>query len=268
MKFLAALFLAVAALSARAGIVTQPIPYEHDGVRLVGYLAYDERQVEKKDRVPGVLVVGEWWGLNDYAKSRAEKIARLGYVVFVADMYGDGQVTTDPKRAAELAGPFYGKPLMAARARAGLEQLLKNNYVDRRRVAAIGYCFGGTVVQALAFSGAPVAGIVSFHGNLLPPSAEAAAATRAKLLICQGAADPFVPPADRDAFLAALDAGKLDYQFVTYAGALHAFTNPKADQIAAATGLKGIGYNAAADRRSWAHLRTFFREIFRSHDSE
>ena len=151
---------------------------------------------------------------------------------------------------------------MADRARAGLDQLLKSGRVDASRVAAIGYCFGGATVQALAFSGAPLAGIVSFHGSLIAPSAEAAAGTRAKLLICHGAVDPFIPKEQVDAFLKALNDGKIDYQFVSYAGAIHAFTNLKADAMARSAGLNGIGYNAAADRRSWEHMRTFFAEIF------
>lgn len=257
---LASLF---AAMSARAKIVTRAVPYEQGGVKLEGYLAYDDAQVSAGKKAPGVLVIPEWWGLTEYPKMRAEKLAQLGYVAFAADMYGAGVVTTDARKAGELAGQFYGKPLMADRARAGLEQLLKTGLVDAARVAAIGYCFGGATVQALAWSGAPLAGIVSFHGSLIPPPAEVAAKTKTKILICHGAIDPFEKKEEIDAFKKALDDGKLDYQFVSYAGAIHAFTNPKADELARANGLQnGIGYNAAADRRSWEHMRTFFAEIF------
>ena len=208
-----------------------------------------------------MLVVPEWWGLNDYVKGRAEQLAALGYVAFAADMYGAGVATTDPKQAGALAGQFYGKPLMAERAQAGLDQLLATGRVDPTKVAAIGYCFGGSTVQALAYSGAPLAGIVSFHGGLIPVPADAAAKTRAKLLLCHGGADGFIPPKDVDAFLQSMEAGKFDYQFISYAGAVHAFTNPGADDFAKA-GLNGVGYNAAADRRSWAHMQAFFGEIF------
>jgi dienelactone hydrolase len=260
--FLAGLALA-ATSSLGAKVVTKPVAYEHAGVKLEGYLAYDAARVSADSKAPGVLVVPEWWGLNDYAKSRAEQLANLGYVAFAVDMYGAGVTTADAKRAGELAGQFYGKPLMAERAQAGLDQLLATGLVDAPRVAAIGYCFGGAVVQALAFSGAPLAGIVSFHGSLIPPSAEAAAKNRAKLLVCHGAVDPFIKPEEIAAFKQALDAGRFDYQFISYAGAIHAFTNPKADEVARATGLVGgIGYNAAADRRSWAHMRAFFNELF------
>jgi dienelactone hydrolase len=150
---------------------------------------------------------------------------------------------------------------MAERARAGLDQLLKNSLVDSSRVAAIGYCFGGACVQVLAYSGAPLTGIVSFHGALVPPPPDAAAKNKAKILICHGAIDPFVKKETLDEFLKGMNDGKFDYQFISYAGAIHAFTNPDADK-AAANGLNGVGYNAAADHRSWSHMKVFFKEIF------
>jgi dienelactone hydrolase len=140
-------------------------------VKLEGFLVYDDTKATATTKQPGVLVIPEWWGLTDYPKGRAEQLAKLGYVAFAADMYGAGVVTSDPKKAGELAGQFYGKPLMAERARAGLDQLVKSGLVDATRVAAIGYCFGGATTQALAYSGAPLAGIVSFHGSLIPASA-------------------------------------------------------------------------------------------------
>jgi len=263
MKVSLALLLALlAALPASATLVTRTVAYEHAGVKLAGYLAYDDAKTGH-GKIPGVLVVHEWWGLNAYARSRAEQLAQLGYVAFALDMYGAGQSTTDAKQAGQLAGQFYGSPLMAARAQAGLDQLLETGLVDAARVAAIGYCFGGSTVQALAYSGAPLAGIVSFHGGLIPVPAEAAAKTRAKLLICNGGLDSLVPAKDIDTFITAMNAGKFDYQFISYAGAIHAFTNPGADALAAANGMQGkIGYNAAADHRSWAHLQAFFTEIF------
>lgn len=182
---------------------------------------------------------------------------------FATDMYGAGVVTADPKKTGELAGQFYGKPLMAQRARAGLNQFLASSLVDKLRVASIGYCFGGAVSQALAYSGAPLAGIVSFHGSLIPASPEAAAANKAKFLVCHGAVDPFIKAEELVAFFKSMNDGKFDYQYVSNAGAIHAFTNPKADEVAKATGLvEGMGYNFAADRRSWMHLRVFFDEIF------
>ena len=259
-KLLRFLLPLVAALPASAKVVTRPIAYEHTGVKLEGYLAYDD-EVAAKGKAPGVLIVHEWWGLNDYVRGRAEQLAKLGYVAFALDMYGAGTNTTDPKKAGEFAGQFYGKPLMAERAQAGLDQLLKTGLVDAAHVAAIGYCFGGSTAQALAYSGAPLAGIVSFHGGLIPVPADASEKTKVKILICHGGMDPFVKPKEVDAFKKAMNDGHFDYQFIEYAGAVHAFTNPNADKVAAAAGLKGIAYNAAADHRSWEHMRVFFAEV-------
>ena len=250
-----------AAVSLSAKMITKPVAYEQAGVKLEGWLAYDDAKVTAGQKAPGVLVVPEWWGLNDYAKSRAEQVAQLGYVAFATDMYGAGVTTSDPKKAGELAGQFYGKPLMAERAQAGLDQLLATGLVDPAHVAAIGYCFGGSTVQALAYSGAPLAGIVSFHGGLIPVPADAPVKNKAKILVCHGAVDPFVSKESIEAFMKAMNEGKFDYQFVSYAGAVHAFTNPGADQLAKATGLP-IAYNAAADHRSWAHMKVFFQELF------
>jgi dienelactone hydrolase len=263
MKTTTALILTLCfAMSANAKIVTRAVPYQHGDVKLEGYLAYDDQKASA-GKLPGVLVVPEWWGLNDYAKKRAEQVAQLGYVAFAVDMYGAGVVTRDAKKAGELAGQFYGKPLMAERAHAGLDQLLGTGLVDPSRVAAIGYCFGGATVQALAWSGAPISGIVSFHGSLIPVPADAVPKVKAKVLICHGAIDPFESKADIDAFKKAIDDAKLDYQFIMYAGAIHAFTNPEADQVARENGLTGkIGYNAEADHRSWRHMQDFFAEIF------
>ena len=246
-------------LSARAEVITKSMTYEQGGVKCEGYLAYDNQVTGLR---PGVLVVPEWWGLNDFAKERTRQLAKLGYVAFAADMYGGGLATTDPKKAGELAGQFYGKPLMAERAQAALDQLLKTGLVDEKRVAAIGFCFGGAVCQTLAYSGARLAGIVSFHGSLVPASPEAAAKNHARFLICHGALDPFSKPEEIAAFKKSLDDGKFDYQFISYSSAVHAFTNPGADALAAATGLKGIGYNEPAARRSWQLMKLFFDEIF------
>ena len=260
--FLAALAVGVGA-SLSAKIITKPIAYEQGGVKLEGFLAYDDAKVSTDNKAPGVLVVHEWWGLNDYAKGRAEQLAKLGYVAFAVDMYGGGISTEDAKKAGELAGQFYGKPLMAERAQAGLDQLLATGLVDTNRVAAIGYCFGGSTVLALAYSGAPLVGIVTFHGALIPASADAAAKNKAKFLICHGAMDPLVNKEAVDAFIKSMNDGKFDYEFASYSGAVHAFTNPDSDKVAAANGMTGkIGYNATADHRSWALMKNFFKEIF------
>ena len=260
-RLLSVLLALGAAVSLSAKLVTKPVAYEHAGVKLEGWLAYDDEKVKPGAKAAGVLVIPEWWGLTEYPKSRAEQLAKMGYVAFAADMYGAGVVTADPKRAGELAGQFYGKPLMAERARAGLDQLLATRLVDGARVAAIGYCFGGSTVQALAYTGAPLAGVVSFHGSLLPVPADAAAKTKAKILVCHGAADGFISADELAAFTKGMNDGKFDYQFISYAGAVHAFTNPKADEIGKAAGIP-IAYHPVADRRSWGHMKQFFKEIF------
>jgi len=262
MKNLMLLFTLLATVvSSRAELVTKAVTYDQGGVKLEGYLSYNDATTSLR---PGILVIPEWWGLTDFAKDRARQLAQLGYVAFAVDMYGGGITTTDPKKAGELAGQFYGKPLMAERAQAALDQLLKTGLVDEKRIAAIGFCFGGAVCQALAYSGAPLAGIVSFHGSLLPASPEAAAKNHAKFLICHGALDPFTSPEAIATFKKSLDDAKIDYQFVYYSGAVHAFTNPGADALSAANGLKGIGYNEPAARRSWQLMQQFFGEIFQS----
>ena len=289
-----ALALALAGVSARASLVTRDVDYEQGGVKLRGYLAYDDAKV-KDGKLPGVLIVHEWWGLNDYVKGRAVQLANLGYVAFALDMYGKGVLAANPQEAGELAGQFKGKPLMAERAQAGLDQLLATNLVDPARVAAIGYCFGGSTVIALAYSGAPLAGIVSypardgtripfvlrvpaacehparpcpvivsFHGGLIPASQDAAARNKAKFLICHGALDPSMKPEQIEAFQKSLNDGKIDYQFDVFAGAYHAFTNPASDATAEKfPAMKGfVAYSPSADRRSWEAMNAFFAEIF------
>lgn len=264
MSKLLSLALMVAMLSnASAKLVTRTVSYQDGDVRLKGYLAYDDAKTSQ-GKLPGVAIVPEWWGVNDYVKHRAEQVAKLGYVAFVVDMYGDGEVTTDAKKAGALAGQFYGKPLMATRARAGLDAMLATDLVDPAKVAAIGYCFGGTTSLALAFSGAPLAAVVTFHAGLIPVPAGAASATHAKFLINHGALDPMVKKADLDAFVQGMNDAKFDYQFISYSGAVHAFSNPAADALAKSNGLGGaIAYNAAADHRSFAAMRGFLAETFK-----
>ena len=247
-------------MSVQAKLVTKTVSYEQNGVKLEGYLAYDDA-VTGKGKVPGILVFPEWWGLNDYVKGRAEQLANMGYVAFAADMYGGGQSTTEPAKAKELVSPLYGKPLMAERAQAALDQLLKTGLVEESKIAAIGFCFGGSTSLALAYTGAPLAGVVTFHGGLIPAPLDAAQKTKAKFLILHGALDPMVNKEAVDVFLKSMNDGKFDFQFVEYSGAVHAFTNPNADKARAA-GLDGVGYNAEAATRSWNQMKTFFSEVF------
>jgi dienelactone hydrolase len=174
------------------------------------------------------------------------------------NMYGKGIWTKDPNKARELSGHLRGKPIMRQRARTGLEILLKNDLVDSKRIAAIGYCFGGTTVLELAYSGADVAGIVSFHGGLTVPRPEDMNIIKAKILILHGADDGFVPSEKITAFQDGMRQAGADWQMVYYGGTVHSFTNPAADKAR----VKGIAYNQSADGRSWKHMQIFFEEIF------
>jgi dienelactone hydrolase len=255
--FFCSLLTLTLSMNAHAKLVTKTVSYEQNGTKLEGYLAYDD-SATAKGKVPGVVVFPEWWGLTDYIKSRTDQLANMGYVAFAADMYGDGQTTTQPDKAKELASKLYGKPLMAERAQAGLDQLLKTGMVDESKVAAIGFCLGGSTSLALGYTGAPLAGVVTFHGGLIPAPADAAEKTKAKFLILHGALDPHVNKEAVDGFLKSMNDGKLDFQFVEYSGAVHAFTNPGADKFH----LDGIAYNAEAATRSWNQMKIFFGEIF------
>ncbi len=238
----------------QAKIVTQTVEYRHGETTLKGYLAYDDALSGKR---PGVLVVHEWWGLNEFAKQRAERLAELGYVAFAVDMYGDGMVTRDPEKAGQLAGPFRQDPTRCrARARAGLDVLAKDERCDARRIAAIGYCFGGSTVLQLAYDGAPLAGVVSFHGNPMPPRAEDKIV--AKILVLHGADDPLVSAESISAFQQGMTTAGVDWQMVYYGRAVHSFTNPEADKV----GIAGVAYDEAADRRSWQAMQQFFEELF------
>jgi len=238
-------------------IVTESITYEHDGVTLVGYLAYDDAHDGPR---PGVMVVPEWWGLNDYAKHRARMLAELGYVAFACDMYGEGKVTNDAEQAGQWSGRMYNNPdLWRARALAGLEQLTGHERVDADKCFAIGYCFGGSTVTQLAYAGAPLLGVVSFHGSLPMPKEGETPHIQAELLICHGEADPLVKPEAVSKFKAKLDELDATYTFIGYADAKHSFTNPDADKH----GMDPVGYNKRADLRSWQHMRTFFDSLLR-----
>jgi dienelactone hydrolase len=244
------------ALPAAAEIRSEPIEYRDGPTLLRGYLAYDDAT---QDPRPAVLVAPEWWGTNSYPQHRAQMLARMGYVAFAIDMYGKGKVTDDPRQAGDWATPFRNdRALMRQRAMAGLNTLLAQKYVDANRVAAIGYCFGGTVVLELARSGAPLVGVISFHGDLSRVAAEGPDTIRSKVLICAGVDDPYAPPAVLNSFQEEMKLAKADFQLNLYSGAEHAFTNPAADSHH----LPGIAYNAQADKRSWMALNDFFAEVF------
>ena len=242
---------------AQAAVKSESVEYKQGDAVLKGYLAYDDALKGKR---PGVLVVHEWWGLNDYIKSRADQLAQMGYMVFAADIYGKGKRAKDPKEAGQLAGVYWkDRKLLRERANAGLDMLMKNQLTDTKRVAAIGYCFGGTTVLEIARGGADIAGVVSFHGGLDTPDVNDAKKIKAKVLVLTGADDPNVPPAQILAFADEMRKAAVDWELVMYGGAVHSFTNPAAGNDPS----KGAAYNEKADRRSWQAMKDFFAEIFK-----
>lgn len=246
--------LLLAPLTVLAEVQTKAIEYQDGDARLKGWLAWDDSIEGPR---PAVLVAHEWWGLNEYAKQRAEMLAELGYVAFALDMYGDDKVTEHAKDAKGWMEQIAANTdAWQARAKAGLEVLKAQPDVDPERIAAVGYCFGGSTVMQLAYAGAPLAGVVSFHGAL--PPAPAGVTVSTPVLVAHGEADPMVPPERVAAFKKALDAAGADWQFIGYSGALHAFTNPNADEY----GIEGLKYDEDADRRSWEAMQAFLDEVF------
>jgi len=245
----------VGSTNADAAIKTKVVNYTFDGTNLKGFLAWDDAIQGKR---PGVLVVHEWWGLNDYARKRAEELAKLGFVAFACDMYGEGKTTEHPKEAGKFAMEVRSNlKLWQGRTLAGLKVLEENPLVDNTKLAAIGYCFGGSTALQLAYTGAPVKAVATFHAALPTPTPEQSKAIKAKILVCHGGADTFIPQESIDKFKGALDAAKVDYKFISYPGVVHSFTVPGIDKI----GVKGLSYNAEADQQSWASMLTLFREV-------
>ena len=241
--------------SAHAAIQSKTIEYKQGDTTLEGVLVWDDAVNGQR---PGVLVVHQWLGLTAYEKHRAEMLAQLGYVAFCADIYGKGVRPKDTTEAGALAGKYKGdRALLRDRVNAGLEELKKSELVDKSRIAAIGYCFGGTTVIELARSGSDIKGVVSFHGGLDSPTPADGKNIKCKVLALAGADDPFQKPEDLTAFESEMRDAKVDWQIAFYGGAVHSFTQP--DPGFSNPGAK---YNERADKRSWEAMKQFFAEIF------
>lgn len=242
--------------SGSAGVKGEIVEYTQGGVALEGYLAYD---TAVKGPRPGVLVVPDWMGVTDYAKARVDQLAGLGYVAFLADVYGKGVRPHDSQQASAEAAKYYKDvQLFRARVRAGLDDLSARPETDASRLAVIGYCFGGAGALELARSGAPLKGVVTFHGRLSTSNPADAKNIKGKVLVLHGADDPYVKPEEVKGFMDEMRAAGVDWQVMYYSGAVHSFTIKSAGNDPS----KGAAYNEAADRRSWVAMKDFFDEIF------
>ena len=234
------------------------VTYNGDNIIMNGFVVYDEN---KQGTRPAILVLPEWWGLNDYGMMRARELAKLGYIAMAVDMYGNGKTADNPDSAGAFAGPFYQNPQMAkTRIDAALANLKSYAQTDTANIAAIGYCFGGAMVLNSARMGLNVKGVVSFHGNLVGTPLKKDL-LKAKILVCHGAADPFVPAAEVATFKKQMDSVGIPYTFKEYANATHAFTNPNATAMGEKFKIP-IKYNAAADSASWKDMKDFFTSLF------
>ncbi|MBK1723894.1 dienelactone hydrolase family protein [Thiocystis violacea] len=242
--------------SAQAEVQSKAVAYDDDGTALTGYLYWDDATSAKR---PGILVVHEWWGLNDYAKQRARMLAALGYVAFAADMYGGDRVTKDPKQASEWMQEVTVDPeLWRQRAAAGLAQLKASALVLPDKTAAIGYCFGGGTVLQMAYGNADVKGVVSFHGSLPAAPEESKGKIGPKLLVLHGQADSFVAPDVVANFQTKLEEAGANWEMDIYGGVRHSFTNPKVGEY----GIENLKYDAQANARSWERMQGFLDELF------
>jgi len=256
---LSGLLLGAFAMTAQAAIVGEEVSYRAGDTEMKGYLAYDNAI---KGQRPGVLVIPEWWGANDYVKRRARMLAALGYAALVVDMYGGGQVVERPDAALALAKTIYGNPaLRRERFTAARDLLERQPTVEREHLAAIGYCFGGAVLLGMARDGMKLDGIVSFHGGLGTEAPAQPGAIHTPLLVLAGGDDRSVPPEMVETFRQEMTAARADFQLIVYPGATHAFTNPAATE----TGRKfqmPIAYNEQADHASWAEMERFLAQVF------
>jgi len=256
---MASLSAGLEAKTAGSKIKEENITYQVGNTVYNGFIAYNENLKGKR---PAVLVVHEWWGLNDYPKMRARQLAELGYVALAVDMFGEGKTAANPTEAQAFTAPFYSNPqLSKTLIDAALVKVKELDQTDPAHIFAIGYCFGGAVVLNAAKLGAELNAVVSFHGGLKGVTADKEV-LKASILVCQGGSDKFVPQSDRDQFRHQLDSIGATYSFITYPGALHAFSNPAATELGKKFNL-AIEYNKSADVNSWNDMKKFFNTLLK-----
>ena len=237
----------------------EEISYAADNINMNGYIAYDVHKAEKR---PGVLVVHEWWGHNNYARKRADMLAEMGYVALAVDMYGDGKTADHPEDAGKFAtAVFQNLEGGTARFQKAYETLKAHPQVDPENIAAIGYCFGGTVVINMANSGMDLKGVAGFHAGLSLPIPPEEGKVTAKILVCNGADDPMISADQQTAFKTAMTEAGVDYTYISYPGVVHSFTNPEATALGEKFEMPAA-YNEEADKASWEELQKFFAKIF------
>lgn len=259
MNYIAAILLSVVTCIAQAEVVTRNIQYKSGDTMLHGMIAYDNASSSKR---PGILVVHEWWGHNDYARSRAIQLAEQGYTALSLDMYGEGKVADHPKKAGEFSA-YLAKnlPLAKQRFEAAHEILKQHNTVNASKTAAIGYCFGGGMVLQMARLGVDIDAVVSYHGSLASNLQAEKGKVKAAVRVFNGAADPFVKTEHVSAFKQEMESADVDYKLVNYQGVKHSFTNPGATAAGEKFGLP-LEYNASADKDSWTKTLQFFETLF------
>lgn len=256
--FIGLMFIAIAA---HAAIQGKEVSYEADGTKLKGYVAYDDAVKGKR---PGVLVVHEWWGLNDYARKRARMLAQQGYTALALDMYGNGKMAHHPDDAQKFSSEVsQNEALAKARFEAALALLKQQKTVDADNIGAIGYCFGGSVVLNMARLGEPLKVVESFHGGLKTSHPAEPGVVKARIASFTGEADPFIPAEQVAAFRQEMDKAGVNYQVVTYPGAMHSFTSPDADKLGKEFKLP-MAYNAEADRDSWSKGMALMNQVFKA----
>ena len=244
---------------AAGAIIGEPVTYKAGDFTMQGYLSYDDNIAGKR---PGILVVHEWWGHNEYARERARMLAALGYTALAVDMYGDGKQAEHPDDAGKFATEIrQNMPMATERFLAALRVLQEHATVNPEQIAAIGYCFGGGVVLQMARQGLDLDAVVSFHGSLATDKPAAPGVIKARILVCDGADDKMTTPEQIQAFLREMKDAGVDYKFISYPGAKHSFTNPGADIYAEKFGIP-VGYNAEADKKSWQDMQDFLKETF------